>query len=72
MNRMDSTLTTSRPAIPGIAPARSDIVGGLVSSAVAIPLAMAFGMFAFVTLGDDDTLKVEARADSEQPLLENG
>src|SRR6202035_3054245 len=53
MNRMDSTLTTSRPAIPGIAPARSDIVGGLVSSAVAIPLAMAFGMFAFVTLGDE-------------------
>ena len=53
MNRMDSTLTTSRPAIPSIAPARSDIVGGLVSSAVAIPLAMAFGMFAFVTLGDE-------------------
>ncbi|SHG03982.1 sulfate permease, SulP family [Bradyrhizobium erythrophlei] len=53
MNRMDSTLITSRPAIPGIAPARSDIVGGLVSSAVAIPLAMAFGMFAFVTLGDE-------------------
>ena len=53
MNRMDSTLTTSRPAVPGIAPARSDIIGGLVSSAVAIPLAMAFGMFAFVTLGDE-------------------
>jgi len=30
------------------------------------------GGHAFVTLGDDDTLKVEARADSEQPLLENG
>ena len=53
MNRTDLTLTTSRPAILGIAPARSDIVGGLVSSAVAIPLAMAFGMFAFVTLGDE-------------------
>src|ERR1700712_848170 len=32
---------------------RSDIVAGLVSSTVAIPLAMAFGMFAFVTLGDE-------------------
>src|SRR3978361_23266 len=32
---------------------RSDIVAGLVSSSVAIPLAMAFGMFAFVTLGDE-------------------
>jgi ATP-dependent Clp protease ATP-binding subunit ClpA len=33
---------------------------------------LAGGGHAFVTLGDDDTLKVEARADSEQPLLENG
>src|SRR5271168_3899811 len=32
---------------------RGDIVGGLVSSAVAIPLALGFGMFAFVTLGDE-------------------
>jgi MFS superfamily sulfate permease-like transporter len=31
---------------------RNDIVGGLVSAAVAIPLAMGFGMFAFVSLGD--------------------
>ncbi len=31
----------------------SDIVAGLVSSTIAIPLAMAFGMFAFVTLGDE-------------------
>jgi sulfate permease, SulP family len=31
---------------------RGDIVGGLVSAAVAIPLAMGFGMFAFVALGD--------------------
>jgi ATP-dependent Clp protease ATP-binding subunit ClpA len=30
------------------------------------------GGHAFVKLGDDDTLKVEVRADSEQPLLENG
>jgi SulP family sulfate permease len=32
---------------------RSDIAGGLVSSALAIPLAIGFGMFAFVPLGDE-------------------
>jgi MFS superfamily sulfate permease-like transporter len=32
---------------------RGDIIAGLVSSTVAIPLAMAFGMFAFVPLGDE-------------------
>jgi SulP family sulfate permease len=32
--------------------ARNDIVGGLVSAAVAIPLAMGYGIFAFVALGD--------------------
>lgn len=32
---------------------RNDVIGGLVSSAVAIPLAIGFGMFAFVTLGDE-------------------
>jgi len=31
---------------------RGDIVGGLVSAAVALPLAMGYGMFAFVPLGD--------------------
>jgi sulfate permease, SulP family len=31
---------------------RNDIIGGLVSAAVAIPLAMGYGMFAFVALGD--------------------
>jgi sulfate permease, SulP family len=36
-----------------VAIARCGIVAGLVSSTVAIPLAMAFGMFAFVTLGDE-------------------
>jgi MFS superfamily sulfate permease-like transporter len=30
-----------------------EIIGGLVSSTTAIPLAMAFGMFAFVPLGDE-------------------
>src|SRR3954469_14312998 len=32
---------------------RSDLLGGLVSSALAIPLAIGFGMFAFVALGDE-------------------
>jgi SulP family sulfate permease len=49
---MDS-MTSSRTPIPGVATARADIFAGLVSSTVAIPLAMAFGMFAFVTLGDE-------------------
>jgi len=52
VNRMDST-TSSRAAIFRIAAARTDIFAGLASSAIAIPLAMAFGMFAFVTLGDE-------------------
>src|SRR4051812_22538940 len=36
-----------------VAVIRGDVIAGLVSSTVAIPLAMAFGMFAFVTLGDE-------------------
>jgi anti-anti-sigma factor len=36
-----------------LASVKSEITAGLVSSAVAIPLAMAFGMFAFVSLGDE-------------------
>jgi sulfate permease, SulP family len=31
---------------------RADFVGGLVSAAVAIPLAMGYGMFAFASLGE--------------------
>src|SRR5690242_10018633 len=31
---------------------RGDVIGGLVSAAVAVPLAIGFGMFAFVALGD--------------------
>ncbi|MGB6703310.1 hypothetical protein [Methyloceanibacter sp.] len=31
---------------------RDEVSGGLVSAAVAIPLAMGYGMFAFVSLGD--------------------
>src|ERR1700694_4474904 len=50
---MDSRSTSSRAPLLGIATPRNDIFAGLVSSAVAIPLAMAFGMFAFVTLGDE-------------------
>jgi SulP family sulfate permease len=49
----DSIPSASPAPIPGVATARNDIVAGLVSSAIAIPLAMAFGMFAFVTLGDE-------------------
>jgi SulP family sulfate permease len=45
--------TSSRTPTPGVATARVEIAAGLVSSAIAIPLAMAFGMFAFVTLGDE-------------------
>src|ERR1700734_1399494 len=33
--------------------ARDDFLGGLVSAAVAIPLAMGYGMFAFAPLGED-------------------
>ena len=53
MNCMDSKPTSSRAPLLGVAAARTDIVAGLASSTVAIPLAMAFGMFAFVTLGDE-------------------
>src|SRR5205085_2808272 len=45
--------STARIPILSVAKARSDIIAGLVSSTVAIPLAMAFGMFAFVSLGDE-------------------
>jgi MFS superfamily sulfate permease-like transporter len=50
---MDTTPTSSHAPILGVATPRNDIFAGLVSSAIAIPLAMAFGMFAFVTLGDE-------------------
>src|SRR3954451_9954619 len=50
---MHSKPTLSCTPIPFVATARSDVIAGLVSSTVAIPLAMAFGMFAFVTLGDE-------------------
>jgi SulP family sulfate permease len=50
---MDSTPGPSRAPMLGVATPRNDIFAGLVSSAIAIPLAMAFGMFAFVTLGDE-------------------
>jgi SulP family sulfate permease len=50
---MDSKSTSSRTPIFSVATARIDVIAGLVSSTLAIPLAMAFGMFAFVTLGDE-------------------
>ena len=49
---MGSGAGAERRAIFSVAAVRSDVVAGLVSSTVAIPLAMAFGMFAFVSLGD--------------------
>ena len=45
--------TPASSPIPTVATPRAEISAGLVSSTVAIPLAMAFGMFAFVTLGDE-------------------
>src|ERR1700755_707760 len=50
---MGSMPASSRAPLPGIVNPRNEITAGLVSSAIAIPLAMAFGMFAFVTLGDE-------------------
>jgi SulP family sulfate permease len=44
-----ASLLLSRIPVP--ARVRSDVAGGLVSAAVAIPLAMGYGMFAFVALG---------------------
>jgi sulfate permease, SulP family len=38
---------------PWFSNVRGDITGGLVSAALAIPLAVGFGMFAFVALGDE-------------------
>ncbi len=39
--------------VPGLGRFRGDIMGGLVSAGVAIPLAMGYGMFGFVVLGND-------------------
>src|SRR6478609_1294438 len=50
---MDTKSTSSRAPMFSIATARIDVIAGLVSSTLAIPLAMAFGMFAFVSLGDE-------------------
>src|SRR6267142_2719103 len=49
---MGSGATAERQAMFSVTAVRSDVAAGLVSSTVAIPLAMAFGMFAFVSLGD--------------------
>ena len=50
---MEPGATATQRAAFSVATARSDVIAGLVSSTVAIPLAMAFGMFAFVRLGDE-------------------
>jgi SulP family sulfate permease len=49
---MGSGANAERQSIFSAAVVRGDVAAGLVSSTVAIPLAMAFGMFAFVSLGD--------------------
>jgi sulfate permease, SulP family len=38
---------------PWIKDLRKDVVGGLMSSTLAIPLALGYGMFVFITLGDE-------------------
>lgn len=38
---------------PWLASLRNDVIGGLVSAGVAIPLAMGYGMFAFIALGNE-------------------
>ncbi len=40
-------------ALPWLSHIRNDVAGGLVSAALAIPLAAGYGMFAFVALGDE-------------------
>ena len=50
---METDSATSRPTAFTATSVRGDVVAGLVSSTIAIPLAMAFGMFAFVSLGDE-------------------
>ena len=37
---------------PWLANLRNDITGGVISAGLAIPLAIGYGMFAFVPLGD--------------------
>jgi SulP family sulfate permease len=37
---------------PQVESLRKDLVGGLMSSTLAIPLALGYGMFVFVPLGD--------------------
>ncbi len=50
---MEAKPVASPRAKFSVAAVRGDVVAGLVSSTLAVPLAMAFGMFAFVTLGDE-------------------
>jgi sulfate permease, SulP family len=46
-------MNTNRLAMKMLWRARNDVFGGLVSAAVAIPLAMGYGMFAFTSLGEN-------------------
>src|SRR5271170_1939271 len=44
---------TNHIAMKLLSRARKDVLGGLVSAAIAIPLAMGYGMFAFTSLGEN-------------------
>ena len=50
---MDGRALALLGKIPGLGRYQGEIVGGLVSAAVAIPLAMGYGMFAFIALGNE-------------------
>ena len=38
---------------PAVKSLRNDLIGGFMSSTIAIPLALGYGMFVFISLGDE-------------------
>ena len=52
LGRSLSSLNTTQLRIKPLSRIRNDLLGGLVSAALAIPLAMGYGMFAFASLGE--------------------
>ena len=46
-------MTTQAIPVSWFSNLRGDLTGAAISAAVAVPLAMAYGMFAFVPLGDE-------------------
>ena len=53
LGRSPSRLNTNNVRFKPLSRVRNDVLGGLVSAAVAIPLAMGYGMFAFASLGEN-------------------